>query len=148
MAVLATLEQAQVLPPEGTKEADRVIKSVIQFQSAFGKSADPSIQTFLLQAVQRKHGIDAPALVEQFRSMGWTSQVIEALADAELQSSREELRTLTTGLGHFNLSVEDFIRFMQLVRNGQTALASRGQNFPETYASHRQAMPGHQIEKQ
>lgn len=148
MALLATLEQAQVLPPEGTKDADRVIKSVIQFQSAFAKSTDPSIQTFLLQAVQRKHGTEAPALVEHFRSTGWTSHVIEALADAELQSSREDLRTLSTGLGHFNLSVEDFTRFMQLVRNGHTALASRGQSFPDAYASHRQAMPGHQIQQQ
>lgn len=148
MALLATLEQAQVLPPEGTKDADRVIKSVIQLQSAFGKSTDPSVQTFLLQAVQRKHGTEAPALVEHFRSTGWTSEIIEALAVAELQSSREDLRTLSTGLGHFNLSVEDFTRFMQLVRNGHAALMSQGQNFQDAYALHRQAMPGYRIEKQ
>lgn len=148
MAVLATLEAAHVLPPEGTKEADRVIKSVIQLQSAFAKSTDSSIQAFLLQALQSRHGVGAPALVEQFRATGWTSQVIEALAEAELQSSREDLRTLTNGLGQFNLSVDDLTQFMQLVRDGQTALVSRGQDFPEAYAFHRNAMPGHRIEKQ
>ena len=38
MAVLATLQDADVLPPEGTPEANRVIKAVIQFQSVFLKS--------------------------------------------------------------------------------------------------------------
>ena len=47
MAVLAMLQDADVLPPEGTPEADRVIKSVIQFQSVFLKSGDPAVQTFL-----------------------------------------------------------------------------------------------------
>jgi hypothetical protein len=49
---------------------------------------------------------------------------------------------MTAGLGEFNLSVEDFQRFMRLVRDGEQALASQGQNFREVYASHRKQMPG------
>ena len=51
MAVLAMLQDAEVLPPEGTPEANRVIKMVIQFQSVFMKSSDPSVQAFLNQAL-------------------------------------------------------------------------------------------------
>ena len=51
MAVLATLQDADVLPPEGTPEANRVIKAVIQFQSVFLKSDDLAVQVFLTHAL-------------------------------------------------------------------------------------------------
>lgn len=142
MAVLATLEQANVLPPEGTKEADRVIKSVIQFQSAFSKSTDASIQQFLNNAVAGKYGEKATVLLERFRASGWTAEILEALADADQRTPAEELEQLATGFGQFNLSVDDFKRFMQLVREGRLALAARGQNFEGVYAHHRKTMPG------
>lgn len=142
MALLAVLEQAQVLPPEGTREADHIIKSVIQFQSVFANSTDPSVQDFVRRAVTRKHGEQATDVLTQFRSRGWTPEVLEALADEDLPTSVDELRSLAAGLGPFNVSVEDFQRFMRLVRDGERALASRGLNFQEVYASHQKTMPG------
>lgn len=142
MAVLATLEQAQVLPPEGSREADRVIQSVIQFQSAFAKSTDRALQDFVHRAVAVKHGEEAASLLERFRANGWTAEILEALADADQHASTEELDRLATGFRQFNLSVDDFKRFMQLVRDGRSALAARGQHFEEVYAHHRKTMPG------
>ena len=43
MAVLAMLQDADVLPPEETPEANRIIKLVVQFQSVFMKSGDPAV---------------------------------------------------------------------------------------------------------
>lgn len=142
MAVLATLEEAQVLPPEGTREADRIIKSVIQFQSAFTKSPDSSLQEFVRRAVVRKQADRATDILNQFRSHGWTADVLEAIVEAERLMPLAELQALEKGLDQFNLTVKDFQQFMQLVRNGEQALASRGQNFHEVYASHRNAIPG------
>jgi hypothetical protein len=142
MAVLATLEQAQVLPPEGTREANRIVKSVIQFQSVFSRSMDPSVQDFVRRAVTRKQGEHANDALDQFRSSGWTPEVLDALADAELCTPVDELQLLATGLGQFNVAVEDFKRFMQLVRDGEQALASQGQTFHEVYTFHRNTMPG------
>jgi hypothetical protein len=142
MAVLATLEQAQVLPPEGTREANYVIKSVIQFQSVFTKSTDPAVQDFLHRAVINKQGEHAQGVLARFRSSGWTPEVLEALADADLHTSADEFQSLATGLGQFNVSVEDFRRFMQLVRDGEKAFAERGENFEEVFADHRKLMPG------
>ena len=59
MAVLAMLQDADVLPLEGTSEANRVIKVVIQFQSMFMKSGDPAVQAFLSQALAAKTGSGA-----------------------------------------------------------------------------------------
>lgn len=145
MAVLATLEQAQVLPPEGTTEANHVIKSVIQFQSVFATSTDPAVQNFIHRAVAQEHGAHAAEVLAQFRSSGWTPEVLVALAEADLHTPLDELRSLAKGLGQFNVSVDDFQQFMRLVRDGEQAFASRGQNFQEVYASHRKAMPGAMI---
>ena len=142
MAVLATLEQAQVLPPEGSREADRIIQSVIQFQSAFAKGTDRSLQDFAQRAVAGNHGQLATPVLERFRVTGWTAEILEALADEDQRTPAEELERLATGFGQFNLSVDDFKRFMQLVRDGRSALAARGQHFEEVYARHRKVMPG------
>ena len=142
MAVLATLEQAKVLPPEGSREADRVVQSVIQFQSVFAKGKDRFVQDFAHRAVAGKHGEEATALLERFRASGWIAEILEALADADQRASVEELKPLATGFGQFNLSIDDFTRFMQLVRDARSALAAQGQNFGEVYAHHRKAMPG------
>ena len=142
MAVLATLEHAHVLPPEGTREADHITKCVIQFQSVFAKSTDPSVQDFVRRAVTSAQGAHAADVLATFRANGWSPEVLEALADADLNTPAAELRSLATGLEQFNLSVEDFQRFMRLVRNGEQALASRGQTFQEVYAAYRKTMPG------
>ena len=142
MAVLATLEQAQVLPPEGTREADRVIQSVIQFQSAFAKGADRSVQDFAYHAIAGKHGEEVTPVLERFRAGGWTAEILEALADADQRTPAEERERLASGFKQFNLSVDDFTRFMQLIRDGRSALAARGYTFKEVYAHHRNAMPG------
>ncbi len=142
MAVLATLEQARVLPPEGTKEADRVIQSAIQLQSLFAQSTDMAVQDFIRRAVANRQGEQAAALVAQFQSSGWTPDVLAALADAALGAPMEELQSLAPGLESVNLSVDDFRRFMELVRNGEQALATDGRAFHDVFAAFRENMPG------
>jgi hypothetical protein len=142
MAVLATLEQARILPPEGTKEADRIIKSVIQIQSLFATSTHPDVQSFARRAMERSRGKQAPDMMAQFQTNGWTSDLLEAFAEAAVQSPPEALQPLAPGLRAFNLSVEDFRQFMQLVKNGKEALTSNGQDFHKVFADYRRTMPG------
>jgi hypothetical protein len=142
MAVLATLQQAAVLPPEGTREADRIIQGVIQIQSVFAKGTDPSIQEFARRALTDKHGEQAATNLEQFRASGWTADMLEALADADFKALPNERETLAMGLSQFNLSVDDFRRFMQLVRDGRSALTAQGLAFDEVYTQYRNTIPG------
>jgi hypothetical protein len=142
MAVLATLEEAQVLPPEGTREANLIIKSVIQCQSAFMKSEDPAIQEFLARAVAAKHGDRAPDVIALFRSSGWTSDVLQALAEAAEGMSVDRHPGLRGGLARYNVSAADFQQLMGLVREAQRSLAIRGLDFRQVYAAHRNDMPG------
>jgi hypothetical protein len=142
MAVLATLQQAAVLPPEGTREADRIIQAVIQLQSVFAKGTDPAIQEFARRALTDKYGDRAAPSLEQFRARGWTADILEALADADFKASPDEREALSLGLRQVNLSVDEFQRFMQLVRDGRSTLTAQGLAFDEVYTHHRNRMPG------
>ncbi|HSN04916.1 MAG TPA: hypothetical protein VLS44_08020 [Nitrospira sp.] len=142
MAVLATLQDAQVLPPEGTPEANHIIKWVIQFQSVFMKSEDASVQAFARRALAPSHGEQAAGMLASLRSTGWTAEMLEALADEEARTGEDMRRTLVPGFGQFNLSVEDFHGFMQLVREAQRSFNQRGLEFRTVFASRRKEMPG------
>jgi hypothetical protein len=142
MALLATLQDADVLPPEGTPEANHIIRFAIQFQSVFTKSDDPAVQEFARQALAQKHGDQAAAIVKNLRTSGWTADILERLSDEEARYSSEHLQTLAHGFAPFNLSVEEFHRFMQLVRNARQAFHTRGLEFGNIFSSRRKEMPG------
>lgn len=142
MAVLATLQDADVLPPEGTPEANHVIRFVIQFQSAFAKSDDTAVREFARQALAQKYGDRAADIVGSLRTTGWTADVLERLSDEEARRTPEDLQTLAHGFAPFNLSVEDFHRFMQLVRDARQAFHARGLEFQNIFSSRRKEMPG------
>src|SRR5690348_11133645 len=54
MALLATLQDAAILPPEGTPAANRIVQTVIQFQSLFMKSTEASVRAFVQDALEAK----------------------------------------------------------------------------------------------
>jgi len=142
MAVLATLQDAGVLPPEGTPEANHIIRFVIQFQSVFTKSDDPAVQEFARQALAHRYGDQAADIVGNLRTTGWTADILERLSDEEARQSSESLHTLAQGFAPFNLSVEEFHRFMQLVRDARQAFRTRGLEFQHIFSSRRKEMPG------
>ena len=142
MAVLAMLQDAEVLPPEDTPEANRVIKMVIQFQSVFMKSSDPSVQAFLSQALTAKTGSGADEPLTRFRSSGWTSEVLEALGEQWVATAIDQREQLMPGFRQFNISLADFDWLMELVAKARTALEQRGQNMHQVFAQRRREMPG------
>ena len=142
MAVLATLQDADVLPPEGTPEANRVIKSVIQFQSVFLKSGDPAVQLFLTHALATQGGRSADETLSRFRSAGWTSEVLESLSDQWVVTTIDERDRLAPSFRQFNVSLTDFDWFMELIAKARTAFMQRGQNIHQVFAQRRREMPG------
>ena len=130
MAVLATLQDADVLPPEGTPEANRVIKVVIQFQSVFMKSDDPAVQAFLSHALAaqgaRRCG-RSPCL--DFVRTGWTSDVLEALNEQWLAMAIDQRERLAPGFRQFNVSLADFDWLMELVGEGTYRIRATGTRY-------------------
>lgn len=142
MAVLAMLQDANVLPPKGTPEGNRVIKVVIQFQSVFMKSGDPSVQAFLRQALAAKAGSGAGEVLSRFLSTGWTSDVLEALGEQWVATAIDQREMLAPGFRQFNISLADFDSLMELVAKARTALQQRGQDIHQVFAQRRREMPG------
>jgi hypothetical protein len=142
MAVLATLQDADVLPPEGTPEANRVIKSVIQFQSVFLKSSDPAVQVFLTQALASQGGLSADETLSRFQSTGWTSEVLEALSDQWAAMAINQRERLEPSFRQFNVSLADFNWFMELIAKARAAFTQRGQNIHQVFAQRRREMSG------
>ena len=142
MAVLAMLQDAEVLPPEGTPDANRVIKMVIQFQSVFMKSSDPSVQAFLSHALTATAGSGADEPLTRFRSSGWTSEVLEALGEQWIATAIDQRERLEPGFRQFNVSLEDFDWLMELAAKARIALEQRGQNMHQVFAQRRREMPG------
>ncbi len=142
MAVLAMLQDADVLPPEGTPDANRVIKMVIQFQSVFLKSGDPTVQAFLSHALaaQRDGGVNEAAA--RFRSAGWTSDVLEALSDQWVATAIDQRERLAPGFRQFNVSLANFDSLMELIGKARIALEQRGENMHQVFAQRRREMPG------
>jgi len=142
MAVLAMLQDADVLPPVNTPDANRIIKSVIQFQSVFLKSDDPEVQLFIRHTLAEQLGSYATDAETRFRSAGWTSDVLEALRDQWIATALDQRARLAPGFHRFNVSLEDFDSLMELVAKARTALEQRGQNLHQVFAQRRREMPG------
>lgn len=142
MAVLAMFQDADVLPPEGTPESNHIIKSVIQFQSVFTRGSDPDVQAFLRNALAAQRGSHAQEALSQFRSTGWTSNILEALSDQWNAATTDQREKLAPGFRQFNISLEDFNSLMELVAETRVSLDLRGQNIHQVFAQRRREMPG------
>jgi hypothetical protein len=148
MAVLATLEDAGVLPPEGTPQANRIIKAVIQFQSLFMKSSDPAVERFLRQAVEAKAGPTSAAAITEFRERGWNSQVLEAILDWGAQQGAGDRAGLDAAFREFNVQRSDLDLLAQLYHSARQRFSAQGKNIHQVFAARRRAMPGASIESE
>ena len=142
MAVLATLQDADVLPPEDTPEANRVIKAVIQFQSVFLKSRDPAVRLLLTRALAAQGGANGEESLSRFYYTGWTSDVLEALSAHWIAMGIDQRVRLAPGFRQFNVSPADFDRFMELVAKAQTTFIQREQTLHQVFTQRRREMPG------
>jgi hypothetical protein len=142
MAVLATLSEAGVLPPEGTSEANRVIKNLIQFQSAMMKSGNPPVRIFFERALETKFGSEGRTLLESARRKGWTSEVLEAVAEFATGPVQWDQAKLDEGWRSYNVTQSDLLLLADLFVSARTRFSSRHENIHDVFASKRRSMPG------
>ena len=142
MAILATLQDANILPPEGTAEANRVIQIVIQFQGLFMNSTDPAVRQFLDQALASKFGDQAGTAEAEFHQRGWTSQVLEAVSDRYAISSTQDRASLAAPFARVNMRPADLEWLCELYAKARTAFTEQGRDIHRIFAEHRRSMPG------
>lgn len=142
MAMLATFQDAQVLPPESSPQANLIIKALIQLQSAFLKSQQPAVRNFFAAAQQAKFGPGAEEVVKRFQQSGWTSEAMEALSDYGAQDHAWDDGKLADGLREYNVTRQDFELLIDLFQRASTQLRARGADVHQVYAARRRDMPG------
>lgn len=142
MALLATFEDAGVLPPEGTPQANGIIKAVIQFQSAFLKSRHPAVRQFFMDAQRAKFGTNADAIETSFRRGGWSAETFDAVIEAGQQANDWSANGLREGFQEFNIGRADFDMLVQLYRQSTAVFSTQNTTFQEVYAQRRREMPG------
>ncbi len=142
MALLATFDDAGVLPPESSPEANRLIKALIQFQSAFMKSADAGVRRWFTEAIEAKFGAQSSDAVARFRTNGWTSESLEAVVDYAAVHSVWDRDGLEQGFREFNVGKADWELLTRIFRSARERLAANGKDLHGTYAAKRREMPG------
>ena len=142
MALLATFQDAQALPPESSPAANRLIKALIQFQAAFMKSVDPAITQLLADALTARFGYQANAEVARFHATGWTSESLEALVEFITDHNSWQQPDIRAGFHTYNVGDEDFTLLADTFLTARRKLAEQGRNLHAVYASRRREMPG------
>jgi hypothetical protein len=142
MALLATLQDAATLPPEGTAAANRIVQTVIQFQSLFMKSTDAPVRAFMDEALEAKFHAGAGDVGEDFRTGGWTSEIVEALCDRYSTLSVEGRRPLAASFARVNMRPDDFEMLCGLYADARAAFDHQGRSIHRIFAEHRRTMPG------
>ncbi len=142
MAMLATFEDAGILPPEGTPQANRIIKAVIQFQSAFLKSSHPAVRQFFTEAHRTTLGPRADEVEASFRQSGWSADTFDAVITAGQIDNAWNADGLSDGLREFNIGKQDFDILAELYQQSSRAFSTQGRTFQEVYAQRRREMPG------
>jgi hypothetical protein len=142
MALLATLHDAGILPEEGTPAANKVIQTVIQFQGLFMKSTDAAVRQFVDQALKAKFAARAEDIGVEFRTAGWTSEILEALCDQYAELSAQDRAHLAGSFAHVNMRPEDLDMLSGLYGKARSTFNQQGRDIHRIFAEHRRNMPG------
>jgi N-acetylneuraminic acid mutarotase len=138
MALLSAFDDAGILPPESTPDADRLIKALIQSQAALMKAQHPAVQQLLTDALTARWGTAAPAELAAFHTGGWTSESLEAVLD--YVEGRDWDAKWEEGLRPFNIGRQDFALLARTFRAARDRLAASGRDVHAVYAAKRREL--------
>ena len=137
MALLAVFEQAGVLPPESSPDANALIHALIQTQAALTKSTDQATRTWFADALRRSH----PPGAEPTLKEGLTSRALEAILAHAASHPPAERPAVLAGLLAFNVRQADLDLLARVYGDARDRLRSSGRDIHRIYEAQRQAMP-------
>jgi hypothetical protein len=142
MALLATLDEAGILPPEGTAPANQLIHGLIQLQAAFLKSTSPELAAYLMAA--EKHWVMKYNEMDygSFATLGLTSRVLEALILYDKENPMWEDPKIVAAVQAFNVTGSDWVLIVDIVTQAETVFLDQGRSIHELYDQWRVKMPG------
>ncbi len=144
MAMLATFDEAGVLPLEGTPRANQLIHALIQLQSAFLKSPSRELSAYLLAAEKQWELQHSDREFRSLTQAGLTSRVLESLILYDKAHPLWEKQEIVTAVKRFNLTQSDWVLMVALVNQAEMVFHERGDSIHQFYDQWRVKMPGGQ----
>jgi hypothetical protein len=137
MALLAVFEEAGVLPPETSPQANALIHALIQTQAALTKGTNRATQAWFAEALRRAsaHG----AALDSHE--GLTTRALEAILGYAATHPPAERPNVLAGLQAFNIGQGDLDLMAHIFVQARDRLRSSGQDIHRLYERRRQAMP-------
>ena len=142
MALLATFEAANVLPPEGTSQANQLIHGLIQLQSALVKSQSSALNDYVAAAVDSRFEMESAALLQSIHQSGLTSKVLEAILTYDQKMPIWDQPAIAHVFQRYNLSRPDWQLIEQIFAQADTAYRAKGSSIHEAYEQWHVQMPG------
>jgi len=142
MALLATFESANVLPQEGTSQANQLIHGLIQLQSALVKSQAAELNDYVAAAVYQRFEMESSALIQSLHQSGLTSKVLEALVIYDKKLPIWDQPALAHTLQHYNVSRPDWELIEQVFAQADAAYRLKESSIHEAYEQWGLQMPG------
>ncbi len=137
MALLATFEQADALPPENSPEANALIHALIQTQAALTRSTNQATRKWFTEALRR----GAPPGTELGPHDGLTSRTLEAILAYAATHPPADRPDVLAGLMEFNVSQADFDRMARVYGQARDRFRAAAQDIHRVYEAQRQGMP-------
>ena len=137
MALLATFDDAGVLPGEGTAQANQIIHALIQLQSALVKSTNPDLRLFVFEALRGKAGDGPDNVSGTLLAEGLTSRVVEALVTSPAQPGMWERPAVVQAFQEFNVTEADWKVVETIFLHAREVYATQGLSIHEVFSAQR-----------
>jgi hypothetical protein len=142
MALLATFDAANVLPPEGTPPANQLIHGLIQLQSVLVKSQAFEWNEYVSAAIDHRFEMDSAAIVPSIHQSGLTSKVLEALLIYDKKMPIWDQPAIAQIFQRHNVSRPDWQLIEQIFAQADEVYRTKGTSIHEAYEQWRSQMPG------
>ncbi len=142
MALLAIFDEAGILPPEGTAQANQVIHGLIQLQSTLMKSNSTELADYQMAAetfwASQHQDMQDGALQEE----GLTLRVLEALIAHDQEHPMWNDQKIVSAMQGFNVSHADWLFIVQLFNKANVVFRDQGRSIHTVYNAWRLKFPG------
>lgn len=142
MALIATFEGANVLPPDGTSQANQLIHGLIQLQSALVKSQSSDLSEYFTAAVEQRFEKEGAGLLHSIYQKGLTSKMLEALVSYDHKMPMWERPALTELFQRYNVSRQDWELIEKIFDEADGVYRMKGSSIHDAYELWRSQMPG------
>lgn len=142
MALLATFDEAGVLPHEGTAQANQVIHGLIQLQSALMKSASPELAAYWMAAEIHWKSQDKEMKDEVLGGKGLTDRVLAALILYDQEHPMWKDQKIVLAVQAYNVTHADWILIVDLFHKANEVFREQGRSIHQVYDVWRMNMPG------